>query len=126
MNVVDSSAWLCWIADDENAQHFARPILDVDSLLIPTITLTEVFKSMLRQTNETQAMRALTLMKQGKLVPLDDELAVDAAVYGTQLSLPLADSIVYATARRHGAMLWTQDGDFRDLPGVTFFAREPL
>lgn len=121
MNVVDSSAWLSWISDARNAQHFAVPIQDLENLLVPTITLTEVFKSMLRQTDVTKAMQAVTLMKLGKIVPLDDELAVDAAAYGIKLKLPLADSIIYATARRYDATLWTQDADFRDLPGVRFF-----
>jgi predicted nucleic acid-binding protein len=121
MNVVDSSAWMSWISDDRNAQHFAVPILDIEALLVPTVTLTEVFKSMLRQTNEGMALQAVTQMKLGRMVPLDSALAVDAANYGLSWKLPLADSIIYATARRFGAILWTQDADFKDLPGVKYF-----
>ena len=120
MNVVDSSAWMSWISDHRNAQHFEAPILDIDHLLVPTITLTEVFKSMLRQTNETMALQAVTQMKLGKVVSLDPSLAVEAAKIGITLKLPLADSIIYATARKFDATLWTQDSDFRDLPGVKF------
>jgi predicted nucleic acid-binding protein len=121
MNVVDSSAWMSWIADDRNAQHFSSAILDVENLLVPTITLTEVFKAMVRRTNESMAMQAVTQMKVGKIVHLDSELAVEAAVCGLKLKLPLADSIIYATARKFNAVLWTQDEDFKDLPGVKFY-----
>ena len=122
MNVVDSSAWMSWISDARNAQHFASPILDVEHLLVPALTLTEVFKSMVRQSDETKAMQAVTQMKLGRVVPLDEILAIDAAVFGTKLKLPLADSIIYATARKYDAVLWTQDVDFKDLPGVKYFA----
>jgi toxin FitB len=121
MNVVDSSAWMSWISDDRNAQHFSTAILDIENLLVPTVTLTEVFKAMVRRTNESKAMQAVTQMKVGRIVHLDSELAVEAAVYGLKLKLPLADSIIYATARRYDAIVWTQDADFKDLPGVKYY-----
>ncbi len=122
MNVVDSSAWMAWFAGDQNSGNFSNPITDVDSLLIPSITLTEVFKSMLRQKGQHSALRAITQMKLGAVVPLDSILALDAAAYGIQYKLPLADSIIYATARRFDSVLWTQDADFKDLPNVKFFS----
>lgn len=121
MNVVDSSAWMCWIADDRNAKHFEAPILDIDKLLVPAVTLTEVFKSMMRQTGEGGAFQAVTQMNLGRVVPLDSALAIEAALCGLTLKLPLADSIIYATARKFDATLWTRDADFKGLPGVKFF-----
>lgn len=121
MNIVDSSAWLSWISDDRNAQNFSSAILDIQNLLVPTITLTEVFKCMVHQTNESMALQVVAQMKLGRIVPLDSTLAVDAADCGLKLKLPLADSIIYATARRFDAVIWTQDADFKDLPGVKFF-----
>ena len=123
MNVVDSSAWMAWFADHRNANAFAAPITRVNRLLVPSIALTEVFKSILRQQGKSEALRAITQMKLGQVVPLDSILAVDAAEYGIRYKLPLADSIIYATARRFDAVLWTQDADFKDLPGVKFFAQ---
>ena len=123
MNVVDSSAWMAWFADDRNAKTFGETIRNVSELLVPSITLTEVFKGMERQQGRVKAIAATSTMKKGLVVPLDSALAVDAAIVGVKFRLPLADSIIYATARRFDATLWTQDADFEGLPGVKFFAR---
>ena len=123
MNVVDSSAWLSYFAGDKNAGLFARPIEAIDELLVPSITVTEVFKCIMRQRSEDVALEAIAHMEQGKVVPLDSTLAIDAAVYGLNNKLPLADSIIYATARKFGAVIWTQDADFKTLSGVKYYQR---
>ena len=123
MNVVDSSAWLCYFAGDDNAEAFARPIEALAELLVPSITLTEVFKTILRQRGTSLAFEAVAHMEQGQVIPLDSRLAVDAALLGIEHKLPLADSIIYATARNHDGTLWTQDADFKGLAGVKFFAK---
>ena len=101
MNVVDSSAWLSYFAGDKNARLFSKPIENVEELLVPSITVVEVFKTVLRQRNEELALEAIAHMELGSVVVLDSELAVSAGVYGVELKLPLADSIIYATARKH-------------------------
>jgi len=123
MNVVDSSAWLSYFAGDKNAGVFAKPIETIDELLIPSITLTEVFKCIVRQRDEDVALQAIAHMEQGKVVSLDSALAVDAAVYGLKHKLPLADSIIYATAKMFDATVWTQDADFKALPKVKYFQK---
>lgn len=123
MNVVDSSVWLSWFANDAGAQSFEKPIEDTKSLLVPSICVTEVFKVVARQRGEGDALQAIAVMHQGELVPLDGDLAVSAALLGLKHRLPLADSIVYATAQSRGATLWTQDDDFEDLPNVRFFRK---
>jgi len=123
MNVIDSSAWLSYFAGDKNSSSFAKPIETIDKLLIPSITITEVFKNILRQKGEEPALLAVAHMEQGKVVPLDRELSVDAAYFGVKHGLPLADSIVYATAQKFNAILWTQDTDFKDLKNVKFFPK---
>jgi toxin FitB len=123
VNVVDSSAWLSYLAGDKNAGKFSRAIEDVDALLVPSITLTEVFKNILRQGDEEMALAVVAHMQQGKVIPLDVELAIDAATYGTSHKLPLADSIIYATARKFGATLWTQDSDFKTLKKVRYYPK---
>jgi predicted nucleic acid-binding protein len=124
VNVVDSSGWLSYFADEPSADFFAAPISDFEALLVPSITLTEVFKAVVRQRNEHAAAEVITQMQRGRVVELNASLAVEAAACGLQHRLPLADSIIYATARQFDAMLWTQDTDFRDLPGVRFFAED--
>jgi predicted nucleic acid-binding protein len=121
VNVIDSSAWLSYFAGDNNAGKFAAPIEDIETLLVPSITLTEVFKCIMRQRGEDAALQVVAHMQQGKVVALDGALALDAAVVGLKYMLPLADSIIYATASKFGAVVWTQDEDFKALSGVQYF-----
>ena len=123
MNLVDSSGWLEYFADGKNAGFFAPAIEDVPRLVVATIELYEVFKRVLQQRGETEALRAIATMKQGTVVDLDAELALAAAALARELQLPLADSVIYATARRFGATLWTQDGDFEGLDHVRYIAK---
>ena len=123
MNVVDSSAWLSYFAGDVNSEYFSKPIEAVGELLVPSITLTEVFKNILRQRGEEAALEAIAHMEQGEVIALNNKLAVDAALFGVKCKLPLADSIIYATAQRYDAILWTQDSDFNGLEGVMFYEK---
>ena len=122
MNVVDSSAWLEYFADGPNAEEFAPVVRAVDELVVPTITVFEVFKRTRMQRDTDAALRAVAQMRRGRLVPLDADLAVAAAELSAESSLPLADSIVLATARAHGASLWTQDRDFEGMDDVEYRA----
>lgn len=119
LNVVDSSAWLEYFAGTSRAKLFAKPIESPDSLIVPVICLYEVFKKINREVGEEQALAAASVMQSGKVISVDSGLALDAAL----LRLPLADSIIYSTARLHGATLWTQDEHFDGLAGVKFFRK---
>lgn len=123
MNVVDSSAWLEYFADGPNASFFASPIEDIEALVVPTICLFEVFKRVCQQHDESAALQVLAAMLQGKVVDTRAEIAVSAARLSIELKLPLADSVILATARNFGAELWTQDADFEDMDGVRFRRR---
>lgn len=123
MNVVDSSAWLEYFADGHNAEHFASAIEDTTSLLVPTICLLEVYKKLQREKSEAIALEAVVLMRQANVVALDEQLALDAARLGLSHKLQLADSVVLATARRHDAVVWTQDSDFEGLEKVEYFGK---
>jgi toxin FitB len=122
-NVVDSSAWLAYFADEPSAGEFAPAIEDVRQLVVPTVCLLEVFKVVARQRGEGDALQAVAIMQQGEVVELDAALALGAARLGLDHKLPLADSIVYATARAVGGTVWTQDDDFKDLPDVRYVAK---
>ena len=123
MNVVDSSAWLAYFADEPNAQHFADAIEAPNSLIVPSITLLEVFKKIAQQRGEGVALQYIAVMQQGHVVALDAALALLAATLGARHKLPLADSIIYATAQQGDALLWTQDADFEGLSNVKFLAK---
>lgn len=123
MNVVDSSGWLEFFADAENADFFAPAIQDVDNLIVPTITLYEVFKRVAAQRSSDAAYIAVSQMRQGRVVALDANLAISAASTSLEVGLPMADAIILATTRSFDATLWTQDEHFRDLRGVEYVAR---
>ncbi|MFQ5519833.1 MAG: type II toxin-antitoxin system VapC family toxin [Candidatus Methylomirabilia bacterium] len=120
MNVIDSSAWLEYFADGPNAQEFAPAIADIEDLLVPSITLFEVFKRVMVQRDSEAALYAVGQMQRGRVVDLDADLAVAAADLSIDLGLPLADSVILATARAAEATLWTQDSDFDGLEGVQY------
>ncbi|MGH7789544.1 MAG: type II toxin-antitoxin system VapC family toxin [Candidatus Binatia bacterium] len=120
MNVVDSSGWLEYFAGEKNAGFFAKPIEDTAALLVPSLSLFEVFKRVLQQRDEAAALQAVALMHQGRLVALDAPLALAAARLSVAERLPMADSVMLATARAFGATLWTQDADFKGRDGVKF------
>lgn len=117
--VLDSSCWLEVFADTERADLFIAALEVPEALVVPVLTIYEVTKKLHRDVGEEAAVAALSLMQRGTVVPVDLHLALDAAVNG----LPMADSLIYATARAHGAELWTQDGHFEGLDGVRLFAK---
>ena len=125
MNIVDSSGWLEYFADGPNAEAFAPIIESTAELVVPTISLYEVFKRVLQQRGEGPALQAAALMQQGDVVELTEPLSLSAASLGVQYRLPLADSIIYATARAYEATLWTQDADFEGLAGVRYLPKGP-
>jgi toxin FitB len=118
-NVVDSSGWIEYFANSRRARLFAKPIEATDQLVVPVLSIYEVFKKVLRERGEEAALRAAACMELGTVVDIDMTLCLDAA----RLTLPLADSILYATARAHDALFWTQDEHFRDIQGVKYFAK---
>ncbi|MCP5522457.1 MAG: type II toxin-antitoxin system VapC family toxin [Verrucomicrobiales bacterium] len=118
-NVVDSSAWLEYLADSDQAAHFEAALEDTENLIIPVVTIYEVFKKVLRERGENEALQVVGQMQSGTVVDVTVSLVLEAARH----RLPLADSIIYATALQWEATLWTQDADFEGLPNVRFFPK---
>ena len=124
MKVVDSSGWLEYLADGPNAGFFAKAIEATADLIVPTVSLYEVFKRVLQQRGEGDALQVVALMQQGHVVELSAAMALAAARLSVDLGMPMADSVMLATARACDATLWTQDGDFDGLPGVKCVAKQ--
>lgn len=122
MNVVDSSAWLEYFGDGPNAGEFADAIADTERLVVPSITLFEVFKRIRLQRDLGAALYAVAQMQRGRVVDLDANLAIAATELSAESGLPMADSIILATARSEDATLWTQDADFEGLEDVEYRA----
>ena len=123
MNLVDTSGWIEYFFDGPNADHFAGVIEDTENLMISVINQYEVFKKVLVAADEEKALRAVAQMKQGHVVQLTEEIALLAAKLSIEHQLPMADSMIYATGRSMGAIVWTQDADFKDLPGVEYIVK---
>jgi predicted nucleic acid-binding protein len=119
-NVVDSSGWLEYFSNGRNAGFFAAAIEDAPRLVVPTLSLFEVFRRVLQQRGEPAALQASALMHQGRVVDLDARLALAAARLSVEEQLPLSDSVMLVTARAHNATLWTQDADFEGRENVRF------
>ena len=122
-NTVDSSAWVEYFIDGPNAAYFAPAIENVAQLVVPSISLHEVFKTTLQKQSEGAALEAIALMKQGCICDLNEEVALSAARISFQMDLPLVESIMLATARAKNARLWTQDERFRGIEGVNYKAK---
>lgn len=118
-NVVDSSGWLEYLADSPRAKLFAAAIEDTAHLIVPALSIYEVVKKVRRERGERDAFQVAAIMQSGTVVDIDAPLCLDAAF----LDLPLADSLIYAAARRFDAVLWTQDENFDGLDGVKYFRK---
>ncbi len=124
MNIVDSSGWLAYFADEPNAKHFLIPLSDPTLLVVPTVTIYEVFKVILRESTENEALQAVVAMQKGTVVDLNAPMAISASKLSLELNLPMADSIILATAQEFKAVLWTQDSDFKRISNVKYFPKK--
>ena len=124
MNIVDSSGWLAYFADEPNAKHFLTPLSNPDLLVVPTVTIYEVSKVILRESTENEALQAVVAMQKGTVVDLNASLAIAASKLSLEHNLPMADSIILATAQEFKAVLWTQDSDFKNISNVKFFPKK--
>jgi predicted nucleic acid-binding protein len=124
VNVVDSSGWIEYLSGGSNAAFFRKPIESTEPLVVPSLSLFEVYRHMLRHVGREEALNVVAAMRSGTVVDLDDRLALEAAELSVETKLALADSIILATARAHDAELWTQDSDFEGLAGVRYRARK--
>ena len=124
MNIVDSSGWLSYFADEPNAKYFLPPLSDSDLLVVPVITVYEVFKVILRESSENEALQAVVAMQKGKVVDLSTQLAIAASRLSIEHQIPMADSIILATAQEFKAIIWTQDSDFKNMSNVKYFPKK--
>ena len=124
MNLVDSSAWLAYFGGEPSAEYFADAIEKTDRLVVPSVCLYEVFRRILSQRDENDALQAIALMQQGNIVELSERIALNAAQISVTKKLAMADSIIFATAQASDAVLWTQDSDFQGLENVNYFPKD--
>lgn len=123
MNLVDSSGWMEYFADGKNAKHFAPIIQDLENLVVSTINLYEIYKKIIQQRDENNAIQAIAIMQQANILEVTSQIAIDGAKISIENEIPMADSLIIATARSVNATIWTQDYDFKGLENVKFFKK---
>ena len=123
MNIVDTSGWLEYFSDGPNADKFLAPLQDSSSLIVPVITIYEIFKIVLRESLENEALQAIAAMEKGKVIELTPSIAMTASKLSIRYSLPMADSLILSTAQLYGCTICTQNSDFQDIPDVKFFPK---
>lgn len=123
-SVVDTSAWIEWLADTTLGQRLGKQLPDKPQCIVPTIVQLELSKWLMREVGEDQADLVIAYTLKCVVVPLDTAIALLAADLHREYKLATADAIVYATARRQGASLLTCDAHFEGLPGVALFAKD--
>lgn len=124
MNVVDTSGWLEYFSGGANSAVFAEPIAKTEQLIVPVICVYEIAKVILRESSEDNLMQALAAIQKAKIEPLSASLSLTAAKISLEHKLAMADSIIYATAKQHNAVVWTQDADFQHLDNVRYIPNE--
>ena len=123
MNLVDSSGWLEYLADSKNAKNFAPAIENTEELIVSTINIYEIYKKVLLEKDENYALQVIALMQQAKVIEVSSSIAIQAAKFSFDKNIPMADSIIYITAKVNEAFVWTQDTDFKNLEGVKYFKK---
>ena len=123
MNIVDSSGWLEYFSGGPNSDQFAKPLKDASTLIVPVVTIYEVFRVVLRESSENEALQVVAAMQKGRIIDLTTSIAMNASRLSLQYRLPMADSIILSTAQSYECLIWTQDSDFENLPDVKFFPK---
>ncbi len=118
MLLVDTSAWIEWLAGSPTGKAISAELPDQASWLVPTVVQLELAKWLTREVGEERADQVIAFTQLCDVIPLDTEIALAAAEACRIHKLATADAIVFATARARNAVLLTCDTHFEGLPGV--------
>jgi toxin FitB len=120
---LDSSAWIEVFHKGENTNHFQGLASQPERLVVSVITLYEIQKYCLH-TKPDSADAIIATLKLGHVVPVDAEIALRAATLSYEKKIPLADALIYITARLNQCILWSQDSHHQNLEGVRYFPKK--
>jgi len=123
MNIIDSSLWIEFFAGTPLDGRIVNALLNIEEMYVPAICLYEVRKKFLNDNDASKAVTAIEIMKKGIVISIDSEIALLASDISKQHKLPMADSIIYATAVMKDAELYTQDKHFDNLDRVHYFSK---
>ncbi len=120
MILIDACGWIEFFTDGPLSGQYEKHFLDLSRIITPTIVLYEVFKKVRRERQEEEVLITVAQMQKTRIIELTAEIAFTAAEFGLKHRLPMADSIVYATARTAKAQVVTSDPHFEGLDNVMF------
>jgi len=122
---VDSFGWLERLLEGPKAAGYNRVMDTVapGDIVTSVVTMYEVYRKLRPFKGEAASLEAVVALRATRLVPVDDRIALEAADFSLAMGLPFSDALIYATARRFGAVLHTSDPDLRKVPGVVFHDR---
>ena len=123
MNIVDSSCWIEYLMGTEIGAKVASVIENPGELVVPTITLYEVYKKLLAEKDEEYALNVVSYMQTGTVIDLNAGLSLSAVQVNRKHKLPMADSIIYATSLYHQAVIFSCDKHFKDIPNIQYFPK---
>lgn len=123
MIVIDSSLWLEYFIDSPLSDFIESLFEKPHQIIIPTIIITEVYKKILNEWNDSIANELCSQLKVFNIFELDFVTATTAAKSGKEFKLPLADSIIYATTLVFDAVLYTTDKHFNGLKNVKYLEK---
>jgi len=123
MIIIDTSGWLEYFTGGTNSKFFSTPIKNNSKIIVPTIILYELWKKISRERGEDKAVELVAQLKRYDIIPLDESLSISAAKISNEYKIAMADSIIYATAKKYNATLWTQDADFKDFENVKYIEK---
>jgi len=123
MNIVDSSCWIEYLMDTEIGKNIAPIIENPNELIVPTITMFEVYKKLSTEKNELYAKEIVSYMQTGTVIELNASLNISAADISRKQKLAMADSIIYATSLLYSAVIFSCDKHFENFPNVKYFPK---
>ena len=123
MTLLDSSYWLEYFAGSENCKEYKKEIENISNVIIPTIIIYEVFKKLLMETTEDNALIAIAHMELGKVIEIDSEIAISAAKFSVHYKIPMADSIILSVSKKFSSKFYTHDEHFSNIPDVIYIPK---
>ena len=123
MQCVDSSGWIEFFLGSQAGKTFKPIIEQTAQLVVPTVAIFEVHRFLSRTASAAERDNAMALMRRSTVVELTTARAVAASETAQKHRLAMADAVMYSIAREFNATFWTQDVDYKDLPGVSFHAK---
>lgn len=120
MILIDSCGWIEFLSDGDKAEDYADYFAEIESIITPTIVIYEVIKKVLKERGEEAAVMVAAQMNCTKIIDLTESLSLLAVDLSVKHNLPMADAIVYATAKASECCVVTSDKHFKELENVIF------